>query len=485
MPDGGIAMGGYSVSPPGGNKTSADFGAEDFWVIRMDASGNKLWDLSFGGTGVERLESLVVTSDGGLALGGWSNSDISGNKTTPNIFFIDFWIIRLDSAGAKLWERTFGGVGADILRTIQQTPDGGFIVGGQSTSSLPFADPGLGLEDFLLVRLDGEGNPLWWRFFGGPSPEIYTTLVQTPDGGFLLGGGSASAQGPTKDSPSFGWMDGWIVRVDANGNKLWDRSFGGSGGDVIGGIELTPDGGFLLVGTSVSPADGNKTIGNFDTNGATADGWVIRVDSAGNKLWEMALGGTADDSLTTVKRTSDGGFIIGGGSDSPISGNKTSPYHGGNGLDYWVVRLDAAGNKLWDQTFGGSDFEYFGDVNQTADGGYLLGGGSMSLVDGNKTEPSFGFADFWVLKLQPEIDQDCDGVPDIQDLCPNTDTGVIVDSAGCSIPQIAPCEGPWRSHGDYLEAVGSAVLEFRRAHLISPDEARAILRDAAKSDCGK
>ncbi len=97
MPDGGIAMGGYSVSPPGGNKTSADFGAEDFWVIRMDASGNKLWDLSFGGTGVERLESLVVTSDGGLALGGWSNSDISGNKTTPNIFFIDFWIIRLDS----------------------------------------------------------------------------------------------------------------------------------------------------------------------------------------------------------------------------------------------------------------------------------------------------------------------------------------------------------------------------------------------------
>jgi hypothetical protein len=127
------------------------------------------------------------------------------------------------------------------------------------------------------------------------------------------------------------------------------------------------------------------------------DYWVVKVDWAGNKEWDRAFGGGSDDFFWTVVATSDGGYLLGGGSLSGAGGNKSS--NGFGGWDYWVVKVDGTGNKEWDRAFGGSQDDYLTSVVATSDGGYLLGGWSSSGAGGNKSSSSFGDRDYWVVKL--------------------------------------------------------------------------------------
>src|SRR4029077_12247413 len=140
-------------------------------------------------------------------------------------------------------------------------------------------------------------------------------------------------------------------RLDANGNKLWDRSFGGASFDNIKSLKQSDDGGFILSGYSNSDAGGNKDSPKF----VLYDGWVVRLDANGNKLWDQSFGGTGYDDLLSVQQTGDGGFMLGGSSSSGVEGNKTSPQFGGG--DGWLVRLDANGSKRWDQSFGGTNID--------------------------------------------------------------------------------------------------------------------------------
>jgi len=408
--DGGYILGGSSSSSPGGNKTSPNYGEVDSWVVRMDANGGKLWDRSFGGTGPDAVNSVQQTRDGGFILGGYSRSaQGTGNKTSP--FYGggpwgDFWVVRVDASGSKLWEQSFGGSGGDAIHSLQQTSDGGFILGGESYSppSGNKTSPNYGDRDYWVVRLDASGNKLWEQTFGGSGDDSLTSLQQTGDGGFILGGYSASlpySGGGNKTSPFYGgqiYGDFWVVRLDAEGNKLWDKSFGGSDMDALFCLEQTSDGGFILGGESYSPPSGDKTSPNY----GGFDFWIVRLDPSGTKLWERSFGGSLDEGVTSVQQTTDGGFIVGGSSGSDPSGNKTSPKYGN--YDLWVVRLDASGNKLWEQSFGGSDFEENSwcpsGTQQTRDGGFILGGCSRSAQGtGNKTSPNYGADDFWVVKL--------------------------------------------------------------------------------------
>src|SRR6185369_1936860 len=126
---------GVSLSSPGGNKTNINYGLNDLWLVRISTNGTKLWDKSFGGTENDELLSLEVTSDGGFILGGFSFSDVSGNKTNANLgprnptISTDFWIVRTDANGNKLWDKSFGGTSDDSCRSLAQTRDGGFILG--------------------------------------------------------------------------------------------------------------------------------------------------------------------------------------------------------------------------------------------------------------------------------------------------------------------------------------------------------------------
>lgn len=116
-------------------------------------------------------------------------------------------------------------------------------------------------------------------------------------------------------------------------------------------------------------------------------------------LWDHTFGGNQSEAITSLQQTTDGGYILGGSSTSDISGDKTQPSRGGS--DFWVVKLDATGTKLWDRTLGGNSYEALNALHQTRDGGYVLGGGSISPSSGDKTQASQGFNDFWLVKLGP------------------------------------------------------------------------------------
>jgi len=170
-----------------------------------------------------------------------------------------------------------------------------------------------------------------------------------------------------------------VLKLDADGRQLWQRSFGGSGEDYGSVLVLTADGGCLLAGTSDSTADAIKTSPSYGRR----DFWVVRLDASGNKLWENSFGGDNSDELNCAVLTADGSFIIGGYSESEISGNKTSARLGSS--DFWVIKLDANGNRVWEKTFGGTGAEILYSMVTTPDGGCLLGGYSTSDISGNKT----------------------------------------------------------------------------------------------------
>ena len=219
--------------------------------------------------------------------------------------------LRVDPPSLRLqWQRTFGS--ADSVKCIRQTADGGFIAGGT------YSD---------VIRFDARGSNLWTHQFGGS----LACLEQTADGGFILGG----------DGVEFGQLDYFVERWDAAGNKLWGRAFGGTNADQLSVVHQTPDGGFLLAGTSYSGPSGNKTSTNF----GGGDYWLVRLDHNGKRLWDQSFGGIYLDQLRICEIDSSGAVLLGGDSMSGASGNKTNVNQG-----FWIVRIDTNGNKLAEQT---------------------------------------------------------------------------------------------------------------------------------------
>jgi hypothetical protein len=406
--DGGFVLGGRSASGASGNKTSGNYGLSDLWLVKIDAMGNKLWDKSFGGNDDEGFyySALAATPDGGFLLGGDSFSGISGNKTSPRYGgYTDSWLVKVDASGNKLWDKSFGGSGDyDVLYAIVSTDDGGALLGGVSTSGISGnkTSANYGAMDLWLVKIDASGNKLWDKSFGGSGGDgdvggnflPYASIVPTGDGGFLIGGPSRSGVSGNKTSPNYGDYDYWLVKTDANGNKLWDRSFGGNNRDVLTTITPTPDGGFLLGGASESGISGNKITPNYSAPNGTFDDWLVKVDAGGNKLWEKSFGRNGDEYLYSIALTGDGGIVLGGFKACSFCGD----------LDFWLVKTDATGTKLWEQSFGGpytspTGVDVLRTVLSTEDGGFLLAGGSSSGISGNKTTPNYGASDFWVIKL--------------------------------------------------------------------------------------
>ena len=370
--DNGWLTGGRSYSGVSGNKSTPNYGGHDFWVLRLDASGNKVWEGNFGGTGDDLLSPAQQTSDGGFVLAGESWSGASGNKTSDLIGVFDFWVVRLDANGNKLWDKSYGGTGTDSASCILQTSDGGFLVGGISRSSTNGnkTSAPLGYQDYWIARLDAQGNKLWDRSYGGGANDILTDMRPMSDGGFLLAGYSDSPAGAFKGSTNYGGSDLWLVRIDANRNQLWDRGYGGTADELSARLAPAGDGGWFLGGSTLSGVGGNKTSPFYSTLNLLHDYWVLRLDAQGDKLWEHGLGGSRDDFLTDIQVTLDGGVIVGGLSGSEASGNKNAPRL--RLIDAWLVRLDRTGTKAWDQTFTSSMDVGLSRVVPTPDGGIMI-----------------------------------------------------------------------------------------------------------------
>jgi hypothetical protein len=377
--DGGFLLGGSSKSDRGGDKSDSCKGAADYWIVKIDEKGNKLWDKTLGGEGYDDLSTLRSTPDGGFLLGGSSSSNVGGDKSDSCKGGPDYWIVKIDAQGNKLWDKTFGNNQYDVLCIILPVSNGGFLLGGSC-----WIDKGA--YDYWIIKIDAQGNKLWDKTYGGSKvSESLSTIVATTDGGFLLGG-----------NRGMWWADYWIIKIDAQGNQIWDKSYGGIDDDALATIHQTTDGGYLLAGCSFNDKCDDKS----EDNKGVCDYWIIRIDAQGNKLWDKTFGNNDRDVPDNIFPMDDGGFLISGGSCSTNGEDKTEDSRGY--FDYWLLRIDADGNKLWDKTYGGDAWEVIFSVLSTSNNSFLLGGTSYSTKSGDKSEACRGEGDFWIIKIAIE-----------------------------------------------------------------------------------
>lgn len=403
--DGGCVVAGGSWSLPLGTKTSPNYGNADYWFLKVDGDGNKEWEQVYGGSGDEYPNGVQPTPDGGYLLAGWSWSVPSGNKTTANAGAEDFWLVKTDDSGNKLWERVFGGGSTDTCWCLGMAPNS-YVLGGWSDSGATGnkTSENFGFDDGWIVNVDTNGNKQWEAAFGGNWYDYIYDVQPTADGGYILVGESDSDPADESDpstgnktSPWYGYSDGWVIKIDANGSMQWDQSYGGTNDDWFDiGMEVSD--GYLIGGSSYSDPSGNKTTGNY----GFADWWILKLDSNGNKLWERAYGGDQSDYLKSIQPTADGGYLLYGTSWSGATGNKTVETLGD--ADYWLVKIDGDGNVLWEQVFGGSDRDYaVNSMMKAPGGGYFLGGYSESGATGNKDTASSGDFDYWIIKIMSPV----------------------------------------------------------------------------------
>jgi hypothetical protein len=395
--DGGCLLGGWSVSSSSGDKTEASRGSADYWIVKIDNNGNKVWDKTLGGSGTDYHGlSMLQTNDNGFIVGGFSNSSISGDKSENLRGDADYWIIKIDNNGNKIWDKTFGGVGRDELVGIVQTNDGGYLLGGWSSSNVGWekSQNSKGGKDYWIIKIDNNGNKIWDKTLGGGSDDELNAIIPITNG-FLLGGSSYSPISGDKTQNNKGNYDYWIVKIDNDGNKIWDKTFGGNLEDKFHSMVSSPDNTYLLSGYSTSSISEDKS----EASRGFEDYWIIKIDNNGNKIWDRTFGSTQADLPTAITSVYDNnqGYIIGGRSAAPISGDKTQDSKGSN--DYWLVRVASDGNKLWDAVIGSGGNDLITGIVSSGNGDFILGGYSGYPASGDKTQNGRGVNDYWIVKI--------------------------------------------------------------------------------------
>ena len=397
--DNQFIIAGHSKSEISGDKSQSLKGSRDFWVVGIDSNGTKLCDKDYGSTGSVSMPLVTSVKDSKFILAGWSSGD-GFDKTTPSKGGVDFWFMQIDVEGNKNWDRTIGGTDLDAVESVCRTIDGGICLAGYSVSNKGHdkSEDSRGEQDFWIVKTDSNETKLWDKTYGGSSTDYHTfALIEDINGNLIFGGSSKSSASGDKSEDSRGAEDFWIVKTDSNGTKLWDKTYGGSGQDEPKSMVLTDDGGLLIGGTSNSDASGDKSE---DSRGGK-DFWIVKTDSNGTKLWDKTIGGSQDDILGAMVLTDKGDLLIAGESRSDASGDKSEDSRGGQ--DFWIVKTDSNGTKLWDKTIGGTENDKPDSMVLTDDGGLLIVGNSLSSDSGDKSKDSRGMVDFWVVKLENVI----------------------------------------------------------------------------------
>jgi len=289
--------------------------------------------------------------------------------------------------------------------------------------------------------------------FGTSSGEGGLGSIICQDGGVLLYCITGALINGTKTSPSYGGADIWLIKLDQNNNYLWDKSFGGSNDERLGGVIELNNGDILIGGTTRSPISGNQTVGTKGLN----DYWIIKLTSNGDEIWQKSFGGTDNESVEDLIQINEGKYLITGVSLSGISGDKTEVCKGSS--DTWSIMIDSSGNLIWDKTFGGSLEDnpvklacFLGDEKF-----YLLTY-SYSNTSGDKTEDSFGAMDTWILEVDTNSNllnqKTIGGINDdaFNSMLIQEDTTLLLcggSSSGVSGNKTSPISGPgdaWLMH---------------------------------------
>jgi hypothetical protein len=368
--DGGYVMVGTTSSTDGDitDKTTTD---PDYWVLKVNAEGVKQWSKTYGGSSPDRATGIKKTSDGGYILSGHSRSndgDVGGNEG-----FHDYWIVKINSVGDIQWETHFGFPGSDQALNIIQTSDGGYFATGflDVTASAGQGNDGRnpehGVGEYWGIKMNANGDKIWRRYFGGSNNDRSYDVIQTDDGGFLMIGASESSDFDIIDDK--GTYDFWVVKVSASGDKVWTKSFGGSEIDVAYAIAKATDGNYIIAGdTRSSDKDVSNPLGN-------ADLWVVKFNKDnGAIIWEKTYGGSQFESARSIERLSDGTYLIAGSTRS--ANGDVSTNIGQN--DAWVMVINENGALQFQKTAGGTSLDFADSAIQTTDNKLIVVGNTES-----------------------------------------------------------------------------------------------------------
>jgi hypothetical protein len=346
--DGGLFVAGRTFTAQG----------SDVWVARLDPSGLPLWERFLGGSGGDEAASVLATADGGCLVAGVTSSFGAGGD--------DGWIVKLAADGSVDWQRAYGDASDQEFQALAGSPDG-YYVGGTTE------DATTGLDTWVL-EIDAQGDVLWSERFAGDLEDRLRSLSATDDG-LILTSNSRSNLLPAL-IPGVPFFRPWVVKLDGDGNVQWQKAYNYSGGDAWAEILPVAGGGYLAVGEILAMAF------------FRGDVWVVRLDEDGDVVWDRRYGDnfgtTFVDSAYGAVQTADGGFAV-------VASTATA---GAGSEDAWVLKLDAAGLREWDHTYGRDTFDNGTAIDAAPNGDLLAAGflGGRALV----------------MRLEPEAGTTCD-----------------------------------------------------------------------------
>lgn len=304
---------------------------EDVWLVKTDPNGNLLWEKTYGSNTVDIGFSVIQTSDDYFILAGYTY--LNGSA--------DGWLIKTDSEGEHIWNKTYGELGEEVINSVIETNDGGYCLAG-FTSSVAY---GADFFDGWIVRTDCNGEFLWSRNYGSSEWDEFESIIQTPDGGYLLAGTLASGLLPNPDQF-------WILKTDNLGNHEWNLTLGSSiWNDDAYSVIQTADGGYAIVGRTT-----------VRTSEITINSWLVKIDSNGAIEWNKTYGTLANEKAQSIIQLKDGGFALLGNTE----------FYNVSSFDFWLIRTDHLGNELWNQTYGTINPDSPHKILQTQDEGLIL-----------------------------------------------------------------------------------------------------------------
>jgi hypothetical protein len=394
--DGGHLLTGTTSSSNSGDVRANHSGSTDWWIIRLNSNNDTLWTRMLGGNGNEDNGAAVATNDGGFVVVGSTNSHHTGDvRTNHSPGHFDSWIVKLTASGDTAWTRVLGGSQNDYAYEATITSDGNIVVAGKTTSNNgDVSGSHGGADDFWIVKLNStNGQLIWQKALGGSGHEEARTITSTTDGGVVIAGTSWSDDGDV--ASIIGQYDAWIVKLDAGGNLVWKKSIGGTDSDWVRDICNTNDGGYIIAGFTYS--DNNGDVGH---NHGENDGWVIKLNANGTIAWTTTLGGDTYDALYAVVALPNGSYLLGGVTESHNNGDVGANKGDADG---WLLKLDASGQKVWTRNIGGLGYDEITALCINTDGSYTLAGSSGSSNSGDVSGSNHGdgtTGDAWVVKFR-------------------------------------------------------------------------------------
>jgi len=428
------------------------------------------WHKCLGSSFSDYVQCVQPTSDGGFIVAGYSTGFDSGD-VMGHVSGVDIWIVKLDKSGSVEWRKILGGTDSEQGVFIIQTPDGGYMTAGGTASRSCEITGNHGQYDFWVAKLSSKGEMVWQKQYGGTNAEIATAISVSADGSYYVAGWTFSNDGDV--TVNHGGADYWVIKIDAAGKLIWQKTLGGSDSDGASSVQATADGGCVVAGSSHSL--------NGDVTGSHGGGdyWVVKLDKNGNMQWQKALGGSMTEGAECIQVTKDGGYIVSGSANSH-DGDVTGAH--GFGYDAWIVKLDPDGKINWQKCYGGKDNETARYIQNTTDGGYVFTGSSYS-TDGDIT-CNAGVNDVLLTKINSagslEWQKTMGGSGFDEGYCvqPLNDGGFII-AATTSSADIAgyhtPDGGIYDDKFDYLVIKLSAPAITSPAPIVTIDPATAIV----------